>query len=123
MNAADPNPPRPIALRGLWLLSLLAFLLLLPALTWWLCRPATVPPVDQARVVERLKAAAELAAAEDQALRTYGWVDRSRGVVRLPISAAMALAVQEGRNPAQARSNLVKRVERATVPLHQPSNP
>jgi hypothetical protein len=39
---------------------------------------------------------ADLRAAEDQTLTTYGWVDRNAGVVRIPISEAMKLAIQRG---------------------------
>ena len=33
---------------------------------------------------------------EDQTLSTYGWVDRSKGVVRIPIDRAMELQMQRG---------------------------
>jgi hypothetical protein len=35
-------------------------------------------------------------AEEDAVLGGYGWVDRSRGVIRLPIERAMALLLQRG---------------------------
>lgn len=39
---------------------------------------------------------ARLRAAEDADLNSYGWVDRSAGRVRLPISRAMELLLQRG---------------------------
>jgi hypothetical protein len=36
----------------------------------------------------------QMRAAEDQALHTPGWVDKQRGIVRLPIAVAKQLAVQ-----------------------------
>jgi hypothetical protein len=33
---------------------------------------------------------------EDQTLNTSGWVDRSRGIVRIPIDRAMDLIIQRG---------------------------
>lgn len=33
---------------------------------------------------------------EDQALSSYGWVDRNAGVVRIPIERAMQLVVERG---------------------------
>ena len=33
---------------------------------------------------------------EDAVLNSYGWVDRSTGVVRIPIEEAMKLTVQRG---------------------------
>jgi hypothetical protein len=37
-----------------------------------------------------------LRAAEDDALTTYGWVDRSAGVVRIPIEDAMRITIERG---------------------------
>lgn len=39
---------------------------------------------------------ADLRAAEDQTLTTYGWVDRNAGIVRIPIEDAMKLTIQRG---------------------------
>ena len=35
-------------------------------------------------------------AQDDRILTTYGWVDKSRGAVRIPIDEAMRLVVEEG---------------------------
>ena len=40
-------------------------------------------------------------AGEDAVLTTYGWVDRSGGVVRIPIDRAMELLVQRGLPPSK----------------------
>jgi hypothetical protein len=47
----------------------------------------------------------DLRTREDAALGTYGWVDRSAGVVRIPIEQAMSLAVERGlpARPAEKR--------------------
>ena len=37
-----------------------------------------------------------LRAREDQELNTYGWIDRTAGVVRIPIERAMDLTLQRG---------------------------
>ncbi len=39
---------------------------------------------------------AELRAAAEQQLGTYGWVDRPNGIVRIPIDHAMNLLIQRG---------------------------
>ena len=39
---------------------------------------------------------ADLRAKEDDALTTYGWVDRNAGVVRIPIDQAMKLTLERG---------------------------
>ena len=35
-------------------------------------------------------------AEEDEALRSYSWADRSRGVIRLPLERAMELVLEQG---------------------------
>ena len=82
------------------------------------------PPVDEGRATLRAKALSELRAAEADALATVGWVDQAKGLVRLPIGEAMKLAEHEWQNPAQARSNLISRVEKATaLPPKAPEKP
>jgi hypothetical protein len=82
------------------------------------------PPVDEGRAALRAKALGELRAAEADALNNVGWVDQAKGVVRLPIGEAMKLVEREWQNPAQARSNLISRVEKATaLPPKAPETP
>jgi hypothetical protein len=38
----------------------------------------------------------DLRESEDERLKTYGWVDRNAGVVRIPIDEAMKLTLQRG---------------------------
>jgi lysylphosphatidylglycerol synthetase-like protein (DUF2156 family) len=44
---------------------------------------------------ERKAALAELRGKESTAATTYGWVDKDKGVVRLPLDRAIALTIQE----------------------------
>ena len=44
----------------------------------------------------------ELRASEEQALTSYGWVDRQKGIVRIPIDQAEELIVQRGLPVRQA---------------------
>jgi hypothetical protein len=39
---------------------------------------------------------AELRAAEDEVLNSYGWIDRNKGTVRVPIDRAMQLLLERG---------------------------
>jgi hypothetical protein len=75
-----------------------------------------VPAMDADRDAVRAKALAEVRAAEDKALATAGWVDQSRGLVRLPIETAMQITEQAWQNPAQARADLLSRQENASKP-------
>ena len=75
-----------------------------------------VPAIDADRAAVRAKALAEIRAAETQALNNAGWIDESRGLVRLPIDVAMQITERVGQDPAAVRSNLTARVEKATAP-------
>jgi hypothetical protein len=105
-------------------LAVLGAGLIFAALVWEMKKYTQPPPVDEGRAAVRAKALSELRAAEADALTTVGWVDQAKGVVRLPIGEAMKLAEREWQNPAQARSNLIARVEKATaLPPKPPEKP
>jgi hypothetical protein len=74
------------------------------------------PAIDADRAAARSKALVELRTAESNALNNPGWINQNRGLVRLPISAALRITENEWQNPAAARSNLITRVEKATAP-------
>ena len=76
----------------------------------------SVPAIDADRDAVRAKALAEIRAAEDQSLVTAGWIDQSRGIVRLPVETAMQITAQAWQNPAQARASLISRQEKAGAP-------
>jgi hypothetical protein len=74
------------------------------------------PAIDADRAAVRGKALAEIRAIEFEALHQAGWIDQSRGLVRLPIDVAMQITGREWQNPAVARSNLILRAEKAAPP-------
>jgi hypothetical protein len=107
-----------------YLIGILGSLLIVAALVWAMQRYTQPPPLGEDRVALRKKALAELRAAEASELDSYGWLDQSKGIVRLPIAEAMKLTLLEWQNPAAARSNLIARVEKATaVPPPAPAKP
>ena len=75
-----------------------------------------VPAIDADHNTARAKALAKIRATEDKSLTTAGWIDQSRGIVRLPIETAMQISAQEWRNPAQGRADLLSRQENASKP-------
>ena len=89
----------------------------------WLMQHYTRPaPLDQKRAEERRKTLADVKAANTESLNNYAWIDQPKGIVRLPISRAMELTLQQWKNPAAARSNLIAQVEKATaLPPAKPS--
>jgi hypothetical protein len=54
-----------------------------------------LPPEPRLQIAPREDLAA-LRAKEDAILRSYGWVDRNAGVVRIPIDRAMELTLERG---------------------------
>lgn len=124
MNSCETE--KPCCGRGLTVLvAVVGACLIFAALVWQMkkyTQPA--PAVDEARKLERAKARAELTAVESDALNNVGWVDQTKGLVRLPIAEALKLTEREWQNPAQARSNLIARVEKANyVPPKAPEKP
>ena len=56
----------------------------------------------QQRTFDRTAVGSELKAAQLRHLASYGWVDRGRGVVHLPIERAMELWIQRSRSGQDA---------------------
>ena len=75
-----------------------------------------VPAIDADHAAARAKALAEIRVAEEKSLDNPGWIDQSRGIVRLPIETAMQEMVQAWQNPAQARADLIARQEKGSAP-------
>ncbi|HAO78397.1 MAG TPA: hypothetical protein DCQ92_05355 [Verrucomicrobia subdivision 3 bacterium] len=76
----------------------------------------TVPALDADRAAVLSKALAEIRASENISLNNAGWIDQSRGIVRLPIETAVQLAARAWQNPASARADLTARAEKAAAP-------
>jgi len=123
MNSSDTpnnNAGRGVSVTVAVLLACLIF----AGLVWKMRQYTTPEPLGAARAAERAKALAELRATEAEALNSAGWIDPTKGLVRLPIADALKLAEREWQNPAQARSNLMARVEKANyVPPKAPEKP
>lgn len=82
---------------------------------------ASVPPIDANHAATISSALSEIRSNEVVSLENPGWIDRSRGIVRLPIATAEQLAAQEWSNPAQARADLIARAQRAAAPAPKPA--
>ena len=76
-------------------------------------RPA---PLNQARVDERKKALTEIRSEETRLLNNNEVIDVGKGLVRLKISRAMELTLEDYKNPAAARSNMIARADKAGAP-------
>jgi hypothetical protein len=81
------------------------------------------PPIDAARNAFISQALYQIRTNEVTQLTSPGWVDKPRGIVRLPIETAMQLAAQQWQNPAQARADLIARAKKSTAPAPKVANP
>ena len=107
-----------------YVLALLGAFVIVGALVWVMKGFTQQTALGEDRRLVRAKALAEVRAAELEALTTPGWIVQTKGVVRLPVTNAMALFLEEWKNPAAARSNLIARVEKATAaPPKVPAKP
>jgi hypothetical protein len=96
-------------------LGVLGSFLIVAALVWamnYYTRPA---PLNQARVEERKKALMEIRAENERGLNTYEVTDAGKGIVRLKIDRAIELTLEDYKNPAAARTNLIARAEKAAA--------
>lgn len=101
--------------------AILGAFLIVAALVWAMRQYIPVQPLNAARAAERAKALAEIRATETEALNNVGWIDPTKGQVRLPIAAAMKLMEREWANDAAAgREKLIARVEKANPPPPAP---
>jgi len=98
--------------------------LIFAGLVWKMREYTTPAPLSAARAKERQDALDKLRAEEAIALNNVDWLDKGKGVVRLPIAEAVKLAEQHWQNPAKARADLIARVEKATaLPPKAPEKP
>ena len=121
MNDADPSRRTTV---GFYLVGVLGTFFIMAGLIGVMYHYTQPPPLDESRYAERRKNLAEINAAAKEQLENYGWLDQTKGIVRVPVARAMELTVQEWHNPAQARSNLLARLEKAiAVPPKAPPAP
>lgn len=71
-----------------------------------LAKPAA-PPEPRLQVFAP-KDMQEFRAAEEATLKSYGWVDRATGVVRIPVERAMQLLAERGLPAAGGKSQAAK---------------
>jgi hypothetical protein len=112
MNSDTTNINRASSAATGFIVGSLIFIVLVVAVKLFV----EVPAIDADRNAARAKALAEIRATEEKSLNTAGWIDQSRGIVRLPIETAMQETLQASQNPAQARADLISRQENASKP-------
>ena len=103
-------------------LSIGAAFLLMVFLVRQMTKVAQPPPVGAERAIARAKDNAAIRGEGAAALQSWGYVDPTRGVVRLPIEDAMKLTVQGYQQAAAFHTDVLARVEKATAPPPKPKN-
>lgn len=119
MNSSFSKIIRRLALA----LSLICALLAIAGLAWLLLRNTQMSPANQARVEQRLKMLSDLRAANEDLLQNYDWINKEKGIVRIPIARAKELILQEWKDPVAARSNLMARAAVALAVPEPATNP
>ena len=70
----------------------------------------------EARSKERSKAQAEIRQVTAQELNTAAALDKTKGIYRIPVTAAMELTLKDYQDAAASRAAFVARVEKITAP-------
>jgi hypothetical protein len=103
--------------------AILAAFLLVGFLVMQMVRIVHPAPAGAERATARAKDNGEIRAGGEEALKSWGYVDQPKGIVRLPIDEAMKLTIQGYQNPGGFHSNLVTRVEKAAAQPPKAANP
>jgi hypothetical protein len=109
-----------------WAVGALGTFLIMGLLVGALIRYTRPEDLTAARAAERARFLAEVLQTETPLVTTYGWIDREKGFVRVPVERGMELMLKEWQDPAAARSNLIVRVQKAKElppPPPEPENP
>jgi hypothetical protein len=116
-ESAEKECRKPCSAACAYVCASVGALLIVAGLVWVMLHYTRPAPLGGDRAAERSKALAELRANNEEVLNNpnYVWQDQNKGIVRLPISRAMELALKLWQNPASARTNLTARVEKATA--------
>jgi hypothetical protein len=83
----------------------------------------TVPAIDANRATFISNDLYQIRTNEVVSLNNAGWVDKDRGIVRLPIDRAMQLTEFYWQDPAAGRSELIARAKKAAAPAPKKANP
>lgn len=123
MNSENKDCCNNCAGKAAWAVAVIGAILAVVFINHQLKKQTAGPAVDAGRAEERAKALAEIHNTEADQLDHTGWVDSTKGLVRLKIDDAMKLTEQKWKDPAAARKDLIARVEKANPPPPPPPPP
>jgi phage tail sheath protein FI len=90
-----PVEPRKASFGLTFLLGALVFCLFIALASWWLRLTPAPESYDETRAAKRAKNLSDLHVTESQQLKNYAWVDKDKGLVRIPLERALALVLPE----------------------------
>ena len=100
-----------------YIVAILAVLLIGYILMHAMRAYVATPAVNAKRAEERAAGLAEVRAAAEKDLRgDPAYIIKHNGIVRMPIDRAMQLVIENGKDQAAFRSNLLARTEKAFKP-------
>jgi hypothetical protein len=112
----NPDTCRQKTRVGAYVAAILGTFLLVGWLVWLLRSYTEAPSPLAARSAERMQILAEFKAANAPLLEKYDWQDQAKGFVRIPVERAKELILEEWRDPAAGRSNLMARAAKEFAP-------
>jgi len=99
-----------------YIVAIVGTFLLVGGLTWLLRYYTRTPSPFAARSAERMQILQEFKTANAPLLDKYDWQDQPKGFIRIPIERAKDIILDEWRDPAAGRSNLMARAAKEFAP-------
>ena len=97
--------------------------LVMAAMVWVMRTYTQTPSLAEVRGAERIKNLSDFHALNSPLISDYDWQDKSKEIVRVPVSRAKELVLDEWQNPGAGRAKLMARATNAFAPAAAPKNP
>jgi hypothetical protein len=118
----NPETPCKKSCAGVYVLAVAGTFLVMGWLVW-LMRSYTQPPsLAESRGVERRKIRDDFHGVNAPLLEGYAWQDPGKDIVRVPVTRAKELILQEWQDPAKGYSLLTNRAAKAFAPAVEAKN-
>jgi len=112
----NPDTYRQKTRVGAYVVAILGTFLLVGLLVWLMRSYTESPSAFAARSAERMQILAEFKAANGPLVDKYDWQDQAKGFIRVPVERAKELILEEWKDPAAGRSNLMARAAKEFAP-------
>ncbi len=106
--------------RAAYVIGIVGSFLIVGGLVWLMIQKTKPAALGEDRAALRRKNLAEVQSANTEILNNYGVLDAGKKLVRLPIDEAKRVLIDEWKDAKAGRSNLIARVEKATIAPPKP---